>query len=159
MAFVNGQSGATAAGPGLLVGRFEHALDPKKRLTVPAGWRDLMGAPQYVYVFADPHERCLNLIPPVEMEGRMEKLRQRSLFDKKLVPFLRYLGENAEQAVVDVQGRIRICDRLLKFAQLDGTVVMVGALNRVQLWSPASLPAEETVNQAALAEACETLEF
>ena len=34
-----------------------------------------------------------------------------------------HLGENAEQAVVDVQGRIRICDRLLKFAQLDGTVL------------------------------------
>jgi DNA-binding transcriptional regulator/RsmH inhibitor MraZ len=61
--------------------------------------------------------------------------------------------------MLDVQGRIRIKDRLLKFALLEEKVVMVGALNRVQLWSPALLPEEETVDQAKLAEACEALNF
>lgn len=158
MAFVNGQSVATA-GPGLLVGRFDHALDPKRRLTVPAGWRDLMGSPAYVYVFPDPNEKCLNLIPPAEMEGRLEKLRQRALFDKNASSALRVFGENAEQAVVDVQGRIRIKDRLLAFAKLTDTVVMIGAMNRVQLWSPELRPEAETVDQAALAAACEALAF
>ena len=159
MAFANGQSAVTTVGPGLLVGRFDHALDPKKRLTVPAGWRDLMGAPPYVYVFPDPNEKCLNLIPPAEMEGRLEKLRQRALFDKGASVALRVFGENAEQAVVDVQGRIRIRDRLLAFAQLRDTVVMIGAMNRIQLWSPSLRPEAETVDQAALAAACEALDF
>ncbi|HOE61204.1 MAG TPA: hypothetical protein P5125_06615 [Kiritimatiellia bacterium] len=159
MAFVGGQSGGGASGPGLLVGRFDHALDPKRRLTVPAGWRDLMGSPAYVYVFPDPNETCLNLIPPAEMEGRLEKLRQRALFDKSASSALRVFGENAEQAVLDVQGRIRIRDRLLAFAGLKDTVVMIGAMNRIQLWSPALRPDTETVDQAALAQACETLAF
>ena len=159
MALMSGQSVVTTAGPGLLVGRYDHALDPKRRLTVPAGWRDLMGAPPYVYVFPDPTEKCLNIIPPAEMEGRLEKLRQRALFDKTLGPALRFFGENAEQVMLDVQGRIRIRDRLLAFAQLSDTVVMIGSMNRIQLWSPALMPEAEAIDQARLAEACETLAF
>ncbi len=159
MSMAGGQSAVTAVGPGLLVGRYDHAMDPKKRLTVPAGWRDLMGAPAYVYVFPDPHAKCLNLIPPAEMEGRLEKLRARALFDKTLGPALRRIGENAEQVMLDVQGRIRIGDRLLAFAQLGGTVAMIGSMNRIQLWSPAVMPEAEAIDQAALAEACEALEF
>jgi MraZ protein len=159
MVSVGAQSVGATAGSGLLVGRFDHALDPKKRFTIPAGWRDLMGSPAYVYIMPDPREKCLNLLPPAEMEGRLEKLRQRALFDKGAGSALRVLGENAEQVMLDVQGRIRIKDRLLKFALLEEKVVMVGALNRVQLWSPALLPEEETVDQAKLAEACEELNF
>ena len=159
MVSLGGQSAGTAAGSGLLVGRFDYALDPKTRFTIPAGWRELMGAPAYVYVMPDPRETCLNLLPPAEMEGRLEKLRQRALFDKGASQALRVLGENSEQVALDVQGRIRIKDRLLKFAGLEETVVMVGALNRVQLWSPALRPEEETVDQAKLAEACDALNF
>lgn len=159
MVSAGAQSVGTTAGSGLLVGRFDHALDPKKRFTIPAGWRDLMGSPAYVYIMPDPREKCLNLLPPAEMEGRLEKLRQRALFDKGAGSALRVLGENSEQVMLDVQGRIRIKDRLLKFALLEEKVVMVGALNRVQLWSPALLPEEETVDQAKLAEACEELNF
>lgn len=153
------QSGGSNPGPGLLVGRFDYALDAKKRFTIPAGWRELMGAPAYVYIMPDPQEKCLNLLPPGEMEGRLEKLRQKALFDKGASGALRVLGENSEQVMLDVQGRIRIRDRLLNFAMLEDKVVMVGALNRVQLWSPARLPEEEKVDQGKLAAACEALQF
>jgi MraZ protein len=91
--------------------------------------------------------------------GGWRSCRQRSLFDRRACEALRVFGENAEQAVLDVQGRIRIRDRLLAFAGLSGKVVMIGAMNRVQLWSPALRPEAETVDQAALAAACEALEF
>jgi len=159
MGLMGGQGMVTAAGPGLLVGRFDHALDPKKRFTIPAGWRDLMGKPDYVYIIPDPKDKCLNLLPPAEMEGRLEKLRQRALFDKGASASLRILGENSEQVMLDVQGRIRIRDRLLKFAMLEERVVMIGALNRVQLWTPALRPEEEAIDQSQLAEACEALQF
>lgn len=114
---------------------------PKKRLTVPAGWRDLMGAPQYVYVFADPHEaRCLNLIPPAGMEGRLRSRGAVRFSTKALVPFLRARRERGAGG----GGRagphpdLRPAPQL---ARLDGTVVMVGALNRVQLWSPRGVAA------------------
>jgi division/cell wall cluster transcriptional repressor MraZ len=153
------QSSETTAGSGLLVGRFDHALDPKKRFTIPAGWRELMGSPAYVYVFPDPKEKCLNLLPPAEMEGRLRKLRQRALFDKGTSLALRVFGEYSEQVSLDVQGRIRIKDKLLKFAMLDETVAMIGALDRVQLWSPALVPEEKDVDQVKLADAYEVLQL
>jgi len=48
---------------------------------------------------------------------------------------------------------------LLAFAGLSSKVVMIGAMNRIQLWSPEMRPEAETVDQAALAAACEALEF
>lgn len=148
-----------AAGSGLLVGRYDYAMDGKRRLTVPATWRELMGAPAYVYVFPDPNEQCLNIIPPVEMETRLEKLRKKALFNKSVGEALRVFGESAEQLMLDVQGRIRIRDRLLDFAELRDKVVMIGAMNRIQLWSPKLQPESERVDQSALAAACEVLEF
>jgi DNA-binding transcriptional regulator/RsmH inhibitor MraZ len=81
------------------------------------------------------------------------------LFDKSAGEAYRIIGENSEHVSVDVQGRIRIKDKLLQFAKIDDTVVMIGALNRIQIWSLALRPEEKTVDQATLAEACETLLF
>ena len=89
----------------------------------------------------------------------MEKFRQRALFDKNASRALRAIGQNSEQDPVDVQGRIRISDRFLEFAKLSDTVVMIGAVNRIQLWSPSLQPAVEKVDQAELAAAFEALDF
>jgi len=144
---------------GLLVGRFDHALDPKKRLTIPSNWRELMGQPTYVYVMPDIDLPCLNLLAPQELERRLEGLRQRALFEDGLGDLLADLGENAEQLPLDVQGRIRIRDRLLEFAQLSDQVVMIGAANRVQLWAPKMRPERAGVDQARLAAAYRSVKF
>ena len=61
------------------VGRYDHALDPKKRFTIPREWRAMMGDPEFVYVMADPTDRCVNIIPSIEMESRLAKLREKAL--------------------------------------------------------------------------------
>jgi MraZ protein len=159
MSSMREKSSGSNSSPGLLVGRFDYALDPKKRFTIPSGWRDVMGAPAYVYVMPDPREKCLNLVPPGEMEGRLAKLREKALFDKKASDAMRIIGEHSEQLMVDVQGRIRVRDRLLNFAGIDDKVVMIGAFNRVQIWSPALRPDVEAVDQKTLAEAVDQLQF
>ena len=118
-----------------------------------------MKSPAYVYVFPNPHAKCLNLIPPAEMEGRLEKLRQRALFDKKAGEALRVFGENAEHVLVDGQGRIRIRDRLLAFAGVVDKVVMIGAATRIELWSPLNRPEDEAIDQDAMAAACVELDI
>jgi len=144
---------------GMLLGRVEHALDPKRRLTLPAIWREVMGTPAYVYVIPDPNSPCLNVLPPAEMEGRLAALRQKALFDPDATQALKTIGESSEQLMLDVQGRIRICDRLLRFADLSAQVVMIGAVNRVQLWAPAACKASEDVDQAKLGAACRLVNF
>ncbi len=142
---------------GVLVGRYDHALDPKRRLTIPSEWRALMG--NYVYVMPDPDKRCLDLVPAVEMEVRLEKLRERALFDPALNRALQTIGASSEQLPLDIQGRIRICDKLLQFANLTTTVAMVGSVRMIKLWSPTELPPEDKVDQKALSSALREVGF
>ncbi len=135
------------------VGRYDYALDPKKRLTIPSLWRSIMGNPEFVYVMPDPKDRCVNIIPPVEMESRLEEIRKKALFDPALRPVLQKIGASSEMPSVDVQGRIRISDKLLQFANLKTTVAMQGAVRMIQLWDPDVLPPVESVDQAGLGEA------
>jgi DNA-binding transcriptional regulator/RsmH inhibitor MraZ len=113
----------------------------------------MMGDPEFVYVMADPVERCVNIIPSVEMESRLAKLREKALFDPALNQVLQTIGSNSEMPPVDGQGRIRISDRLLQFANLTTTVAMLGAVRMIKLWDPAALAPADKVDQAALRDA------
>ena len=144
---------------GVLVGRFDHAFDSKKRVTIPSEWRALMGNPEYVYVMPDPTERCLDLVPMAEMESRLEKLREKALFDPVANRALQTIGSISELPPLDIQGRIRISDKLLQFANLTTTVAMLGSVRMVKLWDPAALAPAETVDQAALASALQEAGF
>ena len=150
---------STGTTSGVLVGRVDHALDPKKRFTIPSEWRAVMGNPDYVYVLPDGTSPCLNLVPKAEMEARLEKLREKALFDPALNRALQTIGANAEQLPLDIQGRIRVCDKLLRFANLTTTVAMVGSVRMIKLWDPAALGAAETVDQASLAAALNSVGF
>ncbi len=151
-------NGKPCAGGGLMF-RYDRALDPKKRLTIPSEWRLALGSPDYVYVMADPDEDCLNLIPKEVMEARLEKLKDASLFDQDLNAALQVIGESSELLTLDVQGRIRISDKLLACAGLEGTVAMVGAFRIAKIWSLAKLPASATVDKAKLRTAARKLNF
>lgn len=150
---------STGAMSGVLVGRVDHALDPKKRFTIPSEWRAVMGNPDYVYVMPDSERPCLNLVPKAEMEARLEKLREKALFDPALNRALQTIGANSEQLTLDIQGRIRVCDKLLRFANLTTTVAMVGSVRMIKLWDPAALGAADTVDQAGLAAALNAVGF
>ena len=141
---------STGGGKGFLLGRYDHALDPKKRFTIPSEWRTVMGNPDYVYVMADRENPCLNLVPKAEMEARLMKLREQALFDPALNRALQVIGANSEQLVLDKQGRIRVSDRLLQFANLTTTVAMLGSVRMIKLWDPKALGASDAVDQTAL---------
>ena len=76
----------------------------------------------------------MNIIPAVEMDARMAKLRERALFDPALAPVLQKIGASSEMPTLDVQGRIRISDKLLQFANLTTTVAMLGSVRMIKLW-------------------------
>ncbi|MBR4893815.1 MAG: hypothetical protein IKZ36_01305, partial [Kiritimatiellae bacterium] len=66
---------------------------------------------------------------------------------------------NSEQLMLDVQGRIRVSDKLLQFANLTTTVARVGSVRMIKLWDPKALGDAATVDQAALGEALEIAGF
>jgi len=138
----------------LFVGEFTHSLDPKKRLTIPAVWRAQVGAPRSVFVMPDFFEKCLNVYPATNMAHKLEKLRATaSISDRKAMAFASRLGAASELVSWDSQGRIRIRDQLLNFAGIQGQIVMVGALDKFQLWSRELRPPIEEIDQQSLLEA------
>ena len=137
---------ATNEDSSILVGRCDHALDPKRRLTIPSGWRKALGNPEFVYVMPDRKERCLNLMPKAEMDVLKAKIREKALFDPALNRVYQVIGSVSEQLDLDVQGRIRISDRLLQFANLTTTVAMVGSFQMIKLYDPAVIEPEDEVN-------------
>ena len=144
---------STSGDSGVLVGRCDHMLDPKRRLTIPSGWRKTMGNPDFVYVMPDRKEKCLNLMPKAEMDVLLGQIREKALFDPALNRVYQVIGSMSEQLDLDVQGRIRISDKLLQFANLTTTVAMLGSFRMIKLWNPEALPPVDKVDAAALDEA------
>ena len=149
----------TMQGDAVLSGVAQHALDPKRRVTIPSGWRDALGNPAYVFVMADPHEKCLRLLSNERMQGLREKLLGKRFSDPLVAQKLRVLGQNTEQLPLDVQGRIRISDRLLNFAGITGKIAFVGAITYGEIWAAEARAQEAAVDQAALSEALAALDF
>jgi division/cell wall cluster transcriptional repressor MraZ len=130
------------------MGRHDYALDPKKRVTIPSEWRATMG--KTVYVMPDRREKCLNLYSKEEMDIFLDQLRQKALLDPALNKVLAKIGALSQQLSLDVQGRIRICDKLLQFANLTTTVAMVGSVRMIKLYDPAVLGPADEVDVAEL---------
>jgi MraZ protein len=147
------------SGLGVFVGEFTHSLDPKKRLTIPSVWRAQVGDPKSLYVLPDFYQKCLNVIPAGEMAIKLEKIRRQSLTDKDAMKFASTLGASSDLVSWDCQGRIRIKDKLLEFAGLTGQVIMIGALNKFQLWTPETKPDVGEIDQQRLAEAGKYIDF
>ena len=136
---------------GALVNSFERPLDPKKRLTIPSVWRQALG-PDYVYVMKEEGVPCLLLIPKRMFESRLAGVQEEALTNEELNDVLESIGDDSELLEFDIQGRIRICDRLLEYANLKGPVVMRGAVRMARLWAPENAPdrsAEKSENLRA----------
>ncbi len=109
-----------------------------------------MGNPDFVYAMPDREQRCVNLMPKAEMDVLLGKIRERALFDPALNRVFQVIGSMSEQLDLDVQGRIRISDKLLQYANLTTTVAMVGSLRMIKLWDPAVLSPADDVNASEL---------
>jgi MraZ protein len=123
-------------GMGVFFSNHTHALDPKKRLTIPSEWRLQIGIPSGLFVMPDLQSKCLRALAPAEMVRRLEILKKQALSDPKARKFMRQLGSQSELVGFDSQGRIRIKDELLAHAHLESDVLMVGAVDSIEFWNP-----------------------
>ncbi|MFC1499361.1 division/cell wall cluster transcriptional repressor MraZ [Verrucomicrobiota bacterium] len=146
-------------GLGVFVGEFVHSLDIKKRFTIPSVWRAQAGTPKSLYILPDFYHKCLNVFPAGEMGRKLEKLRRQSMTDQKAMDFASVLGAASDLVPWDTQGRIRIKDKLLNFANIKDRVVLVGALDKFQLWTPEARPETGEIDQKALIEAGRYIDF
>lgn len=150
------------AGMASFMGRHLHALDNKKRLTIPSAWRELTGEPAQLVavpsVTSNADERCVWIYPAREWNLRVARLRQVSSADETVRRVLRVLASRSEMLTWDAAGRLRVSDESLKHAGLTGQVLLVGAFERFELWEPELWKKqEETVDSTVMLRAFQSI--
>jgi len=116
------------------LGSYTHQLDDKGRVNLPASFR--REAADQRFVLVQPYPPALALYPEVEWTGVEDRLSDlMSKGEDERLDVLTILA-SAQEVVPDTQGRILIPAHLKKAAGLESTVMLVGAINKVELWSP-----------------------
>jgi MraZ protein len=116
------------------VGSFEHSLDAKGRVILPARFRPNFDRGGYL---TQNLERCLALWTPGEFERQMaDMLAAAREGDAASRNRARVWSAGSVEVEIDRQGRMGIPSKLREFAGLEGDVLVVGAIDRIELWNP-----------------------
>jgi len=116
----------------LLLGTYEHTLDDKTRLIIPAKVRLKMGGLVYL---SKGFDGCLELRSIEAFEKWTDKVADFKTTNDKARFFSRDFFSNTIEAEVDTAGRIKIPAHLMKAAHLEKEVVIIGTGDKLEIWS------------------------
>jgi MraZ protein len=125
---------------GRFFGKFEHCLDQKGRLTLPRKFRPHFGDLAYL---TTEREGCLALWHPEEFEKLMESELAKSDRDLLSRNAFRDWSSKVFDLHIDAQNRIALPPELRPRVSSQENVVVVGVINRVELWAPEAWRAGE----------------
>ena len=118
--------------------RFRHGVDEKRRVQIPAKWRLEKGAAELTLILW-PREgvgACVRVLPPAQMAKLMRSIDEMPNNDPKKVVLKRIIGSDSAQASVDKAGRICLPDEMARGAGIKNDAVLVGLLDRFEIWNP-----------------------
>ena len=116
-------------------GRFEHTIDSKGRISIPAKFRDLLAEKNDERVMITNFDRCLVAYPYEEWKTMEEKISSLSMVKKEAKAFQRFFVSAAAECPIDKLGRILIPPTLRSYAQLEKEVVFAGMIKKFEIWS------------------------
>ena len=136
----------------MLIGEFEHSLDAKGRLIMPAKIRDDMGDK---FIITKGLDGCLFGFSSKEWDNFEEKLKTLPLTNKNARDFVRFFLSGATECEIDKQGRFLISGNLRKYASLEKEAVITGVGTRIEIWDKdkwESYNSEENLSADQIAE-------
>ncbi|GAA0331091.1 division/cell wall cluster transcriptional repressor MraZ [Bacillus carboniphilus] len=116
----------------MFMGEFQHNIDQKGRIIVPARFREDLGE---AFVLTRGLDQCLFGYPYEEWKTMEEKMKGLPLTKKDARAFTRFFFSGASECEIDKQGRINIPQNLLQYARLEKECVVVGVSSRIEIWS------------------------
>jgi MraZ protein len=120
----------------MLLGEYEHTIDDKNRLTLPAKFRQAF---DQGLVLTRGIERCLSAYPHSNWTETVEsRLRELDPLSKEGRLMHRYFFSGASEAELDKQGRVMVPAPLGDYAGLGKEVVVVGIRDHLEIWDRAS---------------------
>jgi MraZ protein len=115
-------------------GRFEHNVDAKGRVSLPAKYRDILSSNYNDRLVITNYDSCLIAYPYDEWVTLEENFRQYSIMQEDVEVFMHYFISGATECTIDKLGRILIPPILRKHAGLEREIVFVGMITRIQIW-------------------------
>ena len=120
-----------------MTGTYEHSIDAKGRLFIPAKLREELGVTFYLAMGVD---ECLAIYPQETWNRFTEKFASLPMSQSAA---MRPLFANASKCELDSQGRIVIPQKLRRYANLDKETVIIGVNDRAEIWSAEAWNAQE----------------
>jgi MraZ protein len=140
--------------------RYLHGVDEKRRVQIPAKWRPAEGEVEFTIIVwrKGPHGPCLRVLPPEQMERLMRTIDAMPNEDPRKTVLKRVIGSNSEQVTVDRAGRICLPEAMAREAGIKDEALLVGLLDRFEIWNPQRYAAVEAADQVLLPDAMNLME-
>ncbi|KPU28329.1 cell division protein MraZ [Caloranaerobacter sp. TR13] len=116
----------------MFIGEYQHSIDKKGRLIIPAKFRENLGES---FILTKGLDNCLFVYPKSEWKVLEEKLKSLPLTRKDARAFVRFFFAGATECELDKQGRILIPSNLREHCKLVKDAIIIGVSNRVEIWS------------------------
>lgn len=118
----------------MLLGEYEHSIDTKGRIAMPAKLREGLGAK---FIVTKGLDGCLFVYAMDEWQRMEQKLASLPMSRKTARDFTRFLFGGACEAECDKQGRVLLPANLRRYAALERDAVIVGVGSRAEIWDAA----------------------
>lgn len=115
----------------MLIGEYEHTLDAKGRISMPAKLRKDM---EETFIVTKGLDGCLFAFSQAEWLNFEEKLKSLPLSDKNARNFVRFFLAGATECELDKQGRFLIPSNLRAVAKLEKEAIIIGVGTRLEIW-------------------------
>jgi len=119
----------------MFMGEYHHSIDDKNRLIIPSSLRQQTKDNKDEFIITRGLEQSLFLYPTLEWQSLGERLRNLSTAKSNSRAFVRLLFSGAHPVQPDSQGRITLPQGLKNFAQIEEKIVIIGAFNKIEIWS------------------------
>ena len=117
--------------------RFRHGVDEKRRVQIPAKWRPSKPGTELTLVLWPKAKEgpCVRVLPPQQLAKLMRDVDGMPNSDSSKVVLKRFIGSESVQVTLDKVGRICLPEKMATDAGISGEAVLVGLLDRFEIWS------------------------
>ena len=141
-------------------GNFPYGLDTNRRIMVPAVWRPKKANVLFTIILWPLNvEECLLVLPPERWKVMLDKLKAKSLQDKRVASFERVVGSTSAQLTLDRVGRFCLPEHLTRPAGIEREAIFAGRLDKFEIWNPQRFKAGTGQDKAVAAELVEGMDL
>lgn len=139
----------------MFMGEYQHSMDDKGRLIMPAKFRESLGDK---FIITRGLDNCLFVYTHEEWRILEEKLKSLPMTQKNARAFVRFFFSGATEAELDKSGRVSLPQNLREYATLEKEVIIIGVSNRLELWSKDNWNSYMAMTADSYEEIAETME-